>query len=119
MLPTSVIVAAVASEKESTGVTITTEPPQGPFRTGQRVQFSCSIHPRPREDLTYRWRIVEHVHRGVIQYQQHLNRLYNNSHLHYCYYHCEVLANHITVGSTSRIVEVLGELLDDFDIRYH
>ena len=92
-------------------VTITTQPRQGPFRIGQTVQFSCSVHPTPPGNLTYSWRRVESTY-GSTYTQQHFIQTYSmyDINLRFCYYYCEVFANDTTlVGSTSRIVEVQGE----------
>ena len=112
MLSSPAIVAAAVSEEEDTySVTITTQPRQGPFRINQTVQFSCSVHPTPPRDLTYQWRTVEAISGGSSFIRQSYNRTYSERYLHYCYYYCEVSANGTVVGSTSRIVEVLGELM--------
>ena len=110
MLSSPAIVAAAVSEEEDTySVTITTQPRQGPFRTRERVQFSCSVHPTPPGNLTYQWRTVEGINDGFSFVQQSFNRTYYEWNLHYCYYYCEVSANGTVVGSTSRIVEALGK----------
>ena len=117
VLSSPAIVAAAVSEEEGTySVTITTQPRQGPFRTGLRVHFSCSVHPTPPGDLTYQWRTVEYVSGGSIYTKQHFNKTYYERYLHFCYYYCEVFADGTVVGSTSRIVEVLGELMSHLDI---
>ena len=118
MLSSPAIVAAAVSEEEDTySVTITTRPRQGPFRVGERVQFSCSVQPTPPGNLTYQWRRVEHAARYSFTFmRQYFNRTYYESYLHYCYYYCEVSANGTVVSSTSRIVEVLGELMGHLDI---
>ena len=116
MLSSPAIVAAAVSEEEDTySVTITTQPRQGPFRINQRVQFSCSVHPTPPGDLTYQWRGLC----GLTQHLQSFNLTFNESNaiiFHYCYYYCEVSADGTVVGSTSRIVEVLGELMGHLDV---
>ena len=106
MLSSPAIVAAAVSPYS---VTITTQPRQGPFRKGQRVQFSCSVQPTPPGNLTYQWRMVEFADITFVLARQHFRRMYTNRYLHYCYYYCEVSANGTVVGSTSRIVEALGK----------
>ena len=103
-------------EEEGTSVTITTQPRQGPFRIGRWVRFTCSIHPIPPGRLTYRWNLQESGSAAFSYTQRQLSRKYSASHLHYCYYYCEVFADGVMMGSASRIIEVLGELMDHLDV---
>ena len=111
----AVVAAAVSEEEDTYSVTITTQPRQGPFRINQTVQFSCSVHPTPPGNLTYQWRTVEYGY-GSTYTQQQIIAYYRRDNLHYCYYYCEVFADGAVVGSASRIVEVLGELMGHLDI---
>ena len=36
-------------------VTVITDPPSGPFMTGNRIDFTCHVYPLPSEPVTYSW----------------------------------------------------------------
>ena len=93
-------------------VEIVTDPRQGPFRHGQRVQFSCVVNPAPPNEVNYQWRMVERIGAGDNITQQSFNRSYDDYNLlHSCYYYCEVAVNQTVLGSASRIVEIQGKAI--------
>ena len=95
-------------EHELYSVSIVTDQGQGPFRLGQKVQFSCVVDPTPPEPVTYQWKTVD-VFYGRTYTQQAFNVTYQY-YLPYCYYFCQVLINGtLIIGSASKLVELQGE----------
>ena len=105
--------ATSVAPEDSYSVQIITVPSQGPFQLDQQVQFSCVIDPTPPDPVTYQWRTVTHVSGGNTYTQQSFNVTYSaNSgyQLPYHHYFCEVLMNQTVIGSTSKLIQLQGEL---------
>ena len=103
---------SVAAE-DSYSVQIFTVPSQGPFQLDQQVQFSCVIDPMPPDPVTYQWRNMTRLWGGNT-YTQSFNVTYFSSDPYQfpsCYYSCEVPMNQTVIGSTSRLVQIQGELI--------
>ena len=72
------------------------------------------LDPIPPDPVTYQWRTVTYYYFGGSTYtQQSFNVTYSANHpylLPYCYYSCEVLMNQTVIGSTSKLIQLQGEL---------
>ena len=73
----AIVAAAVSEEEDTYSVIITTQPGQGPFRTNQTVQFSCSIYPTPPGDVTYQWRVVDRAGSGFTSNLKSFSQAYH------------------------------------------
>ena len=90
---------------------IDTRPPQGPFRLGQTVQFTCEVDSLPTENLTFQWRSVECTYGGSSYSGQSFNKTFTNEFtLRYVWFFCSVLRNTIQLASSDKIVEIHGKL---------
>ena len=90
---------------------IVTRPPQGPFRLGQTVQFTCEVDSLPTENLTFQWRSVEKTSGGSSYSGQSFNKTFTSRFtLRYVWFFCSVLGNTIQLASSDKIVEINGKV---------
>ena len=90
---------------------IVIRPPQGPFRLGQTVQFTCEVDSLPTERLTFQWRYVEDVYSGSSYSGQSFNKTFTRLFtLRYVWFFCSVLRNTTQLASSDKIVEIHGKI---------
>ena len=90
---------------------IVTRPPQGPFRLGQTVQFTCDVDSLPTENLTFRWRSVEYTSGGSSYSGQSFNKTFiNRFTLRYVWFFCSDLRKTTQLASSDKILEIHGKV---------
>ena len=91
---------------------IVIRPPQGPFRLGQTVQFTCEVDSLPTENLTFQWRSVEYTSGGSSYSGQSFNKTFTNKFtLRYVWFFCSILRNTTLLTSSDKLVEIHGKLI--------
>ena len=88
-----------------------TNPPQGPFKLRQRVEFSCEADSASTGNFTYQWRSVENTYGHSSSYSgQRFNKTFHYDTLRYSWFFCSVWKNGTQIASSNRIVEVQGKI---------
>ena len=91
---------------------IVIRPPQGPFRLGQPVQFTCEVDILPTENLTFQWRSVEYTSGSSSYSGQSFNKTFtSHGTLRYVWLFCSILRNTTPLAFSDKIMEFHGKLL--------
>ena len=92
-------------------VTITLNPPTGPYRIGNTIRCSCFIDPipDPPEPVTYRWDIPRHLVGSFVSDGQNTSFSpdYYSS-LHFMWIYCKVSSNSTLVAEGRKLINVHG-----------
>ena len=95
---------------EQYDITVITDPPSGPFLTGNRISFTCHVYPMPSEPVTYSWHAMKDAGGPTTltgQHTTHYTPHYRN--LHFSWFFCKVFSNESLVGVGRRLVEIHGK----------
>jgi len=95
-------------------VVIVTSPGLGPFRLGQKVEFTCEVDSSHFvNNISYQWRSVESVFGGSTYSTRSFNKTFHNNDvttLRYCWFFCTVTYNGTFTASNNKLIEVQGKL---------
>ena len=92
-------------------VTVITDPPSGPFLTGNRINFTCHVYPLPSEPVTYSWHAMTNAN-GPNTLSGQKTTQYTPSYwrdLHYSWFFCKVFSNETLISVGRRLVEIHGK----------
>ena len=90
-------------------VTITTDPPEGPYPLGSTVILQCSVTPPPSEGVTYRW--TDSISSTYLSSTQpNLTLTIPAHHPSQGHYYCTVYNGSLVLGVGSTTIDVRGEL---------
>ena len=90
-------------------VTITTDPPEGPYPLGSTVILQCSVSPPPPGGVTYRW--TDSIPSTYLSSTQpNLTLTIPAHHPSQGHYYCTVYNGSLVLGVRNTTIRVRGEL---------
>ena len=90
-------------------VTITTDPPEGPYPLGSTVTLQCSVTPPPPEGVGYSW--TDSISSTYLSSTQpNLTLTIPAHHPSHGHYYCTVYNRSLVLGVGSTTISVRGEL---------
>ena len=90
-------------------VTITTDPPEGPYSLGSTVILQCSVTPQPPEGVGYSW--TDSISSTYLSSTQpNLTLTIPAHHPSHGHYYCTVYNRSLVLGVGSTTISVRGEL---------
>ena len=91
-------------------VTVTTDPPCGPFLAGNRINFTCHVSPLPSEPVTYSWHAMTEAYGpNTLSGQNTTHYTPSYQDLHFSWFFCKVFSNESLIKVGRRLVEIHGK----------
>ena len=92
-------------------VMVITDPPNGPFLVGNRINFTCHVDPLPPEPVTYSWHAMTNANGSTLYLpgQKTIHYIPSYQDLHFSWFFCKMLSNESVIGFGRRLVEIHGK----------